>query len=77
MRSFGDSLRFYVLTSGVRFGASDPDDRFESAAIPGLRVSVRPARGRKCERCWHRTEDVGSDPEWPEICGRCAASVRG
>jgi isoleucyl-tRNA synthetase len=76
LRSFGESLRFYVLTSGVRFGATDPADRFESASIPGLRVTVRPHPGRKCERCWHRTEDVGSDPEWPEICARCAGSVR-
>jgi isoleucyl-tRNA synthetase len=77
LRSFGEELRFFLLTSAVRFGPAGGDARFESQTIPGLAVEVRPAPGRKCERCWHRTEDVGADPDWPEICARCARAVRG
>ena len=48
------------------------DGVFESEEIPGLRVSVLPAAGTKCPRCWNFREDVGVDPAHPETCGRCA-----
>jgi len=31
----------------------------------------------KCIRCWHLRDDVGVDPEHPEICGRCVENVAG
>ena len=32
---------------------------------------------KKCERCWHYSEDVGVEPAHPEICGRCVSNVDG
>jgi isoleucyl-tRNA synthetase len=29
-----------------------------------------------CARCWKRRPDVGSDPEYPDLCARDAAAVR-
>jgi isoleucyl-tRNA synthetase len=29
----------------------------------------------KCARCWHCREDVGVNPEHPEICGRCVDNI--
>jgi isoleucyl-tRNA synthetase len=75
LRSFGDELRFLLITSGVELGAVG-EDAFRSTEVPGLAVQVRPAAGAKCERCWHRLAEVGSDPEWPAICGRCVGAVR-
>jgi isoleucyl-tRNA synthetase len=66
LRSFGDDLRFLFLTSGVTFGAPAAD----------LAVTVLPAAGTKCQRCWNYTEDVGADPEWPGACARCVRAVR-
>jgi isoleucyl-tRNA synthetase len=66
LRSFGEDLRFLFLTSGVTFAGD----------APALAVTVRPAAGVKCQRCWSYTEDVGSDPEWPQACARCAGAVR-
>ena len=47
--------------------------------IPGgdepVTVSVGKAAGQKCERCWHWETDVGSNPQHPTICGRCAKAV--
>jgi len=53
-----------------------PDDvkRFET--YPELAVSIQPARGKKCERCWMYHEDVGADPDHPTICPRCAQAVK-
>ncbi len=53
------------ITSGADF--EDGED---------LSVVVQSAKGEKCQRCWKVSEDVGSDPEHPEICPRCADAVR-
>jgi isoleucyl-tRNA synthetase len=37
-----------------------------------IRISVTKAAGEKCERCWHWETDLGSHPDHPTICGRCA-----
>ena len=41
-----------------------------------LSVSVAEAGGGKCLRCWKHSADLGSDPEHPALCARCAAVVR-
>lgn len=41
-----------------------------------LSVEVTPAPGTKCARSWFVREDVGSDPEFPEISAAQAAIVR-
>jgi isoleucyl-tRNA synthetase len=45
------------------------------AAGGPLTVEVQRASGRKCERCWKYTADVGSDARFPGICAPCAAAV--
>ena len=42
----------------------------------GLFVTATLADGEKCERCWLHDHTVGSDPEHPTLCARCAAPVR-
>ena len=42
-----------------------------------LSATVTVDQGTKCERCWHYTNDVGSDPKHPTICGRCALNIDG
>jgi len=48
----------------------------ESTRLPGLRLTVRKARGLKCERCWNVTTDVGGDSDLKGLCARCARAVR-
>jgi isoleucyl-tRNA synthetase len=43
--------------------------------IPGLTIAVQAAPGGKCERCWTRTESVGSHADHPLLCSRCAGVV--
>ena len=44
----------------------------DSAAVPGLTISVVEAPGTKCPRCWKHSVDA--DPE-TGLCPRCAAVV--
>jgi isoleucyl-tRNA synthetase len=39
-------------------------------------VVSRKATGTRCARSWRFTDDVGSDPEFPELSARDAAAVR-
>ena len=39
-------------------------------------VTVEKAVGDKCERCWAYSETVGTVPEHPTLCARCAGVVK-
>ena len=66
LESLGDDLRFVLICSQTQLKRS-AEDKLECAALPHA----------KCERCWHVRDDVGADPEHPEICGRCASNLYG
>ena len=38
-----------------------------------MKVVVAPSTAEKCERCWIHSDTVGSDPNHPTLCARCAA----
>jgi isoleucyl-tRNA synthetase len=40
-----------------------------------LEVSVAKSTAVKCVRCWNYRESVGTVPEHPEICARCAEQL--
>ena len=40
-----------------------------------LTASVTVCQNPKCARCWKLLPDVGSNPDHPTICGRCAEAV--
>jgi len=67
LASLGQDLRFVLIVSRADVHAAEGT----------LRIEVTPSSHHKCERCWHWREDVGVDPERPEICGRCVANLDG
>jgi isoleucyl-tRNA synthetase len=78
--SMGDELRFVLLTSEARVGplAAAPADAQRYRLEEGdMALIVTPSEQEKCVRCWHYRADVGSDPEHPEICGRCVENIFG
>jgi isoleucyl-tRNA synthetase len=40
-----------------------------------VQVATFPADGEKCARCWNYRTDIGVDPRWPTVCGRCAGAL--
>ena len=52
-----------------------------SPAVPGtddekeMRVEVRRAEGKKCERCWNYDTKVGLHPQHQTLCGRCVEAI--
>jgi isoleucyl-tRNA synthetase len=78
LASLGDELRFVLITSeaNVADAASAPDSA-AATEMEGLRVAVHASQAQKCERCWHRRDDVGSGEAHPTLCGRCVSNVEG
>jgi isoleucyl-tRNA synthetase len=75
-----DEMRFFFITSELSFAPLQPrpDDAAAVTLDDGeVYVTARVSDAAKCIRCWHRREDVGSNPAHPEICGRCVSNVEG
>ncbi len=73
-----NELRFVLITSGAEVKLTNSHN---VGAVPtevsGLSVTVTPVTHQKCQRCWHRREDVGAHQEHPALCGRCIENVDG
>jgi isoleucyl-tRNA synthetase len=52
-----------------------PEEAFALDDVNGVAVVPTLAGGRKCARSWRYTDDVGSDPEFPEVSARDAAAL--
>nr|WP_295465827.1 isoleucine--tRNA ligase [Mesorhizobium sp.] len=66
-----------AITSAIAVVSGDgPADAFRLDEVKGVAVVFAPAPGTKCARSWRYTEDVGSDPEFPDVSARDAAALR-
>jgi isoleucyl-tRNA synthetase len=75
LQAFGPDLEDIVSAGFHRWsdasGSGDP-----SVAVRVTLVDTRDRPGyASCARCWKRRPDVGSDPQKPDLCRRCAAVV--
>jgi isoleucyl-tRNA synthetase len=81
LQSFGEELRFVFITSAARVHRADSRPADAAPAEEGDEdfawIVARPSAAKKCVRCWHKREDVGSSAEHPELCGRCVTNVAG
>ena len=79
LSQLGDELRFVLITSAVRLhdSAEQPDQAVAIDDLEGITLTVHASEHKKCVRCWHHREDVGSHSEHPELCGRCIENVTG
>ena len=66
LSSLGADLKFVFITSAITLVAGR-----------ALSISAGASNGIKCERCWHYVDAVGSDPNHPTLCPRCASNLDG
>jgi len=81
LSGLGDELRFFLITSEAHVMPASA--RSDAAVEAGedmasrLWVDTSASTHAKCQRCWHRREDVGQDGEHPALCSRCVTNVAG
>jgi isoleucyl-tRNA synthetase len=72
-----DELRFVFITSYARIHPlSDKTDDCITAG-EGVFIKVSKSEQKKCDRCWHHRQDVGSNAEHTKLCGRCVENIIG
>ncbi|MEH6587737.1 MAG: isoleucine--tRNA ligase [Halioglobus sp.] len=78
LAALGDELRFVLITSGAQILplAAAPETSTASE-VEGLKLEVVASTAEKCERCWHRSQDIGQVAAHPTLCGRCVENVDG
>jgi isoleucyl-tRNA synthetase len=79
LRLLENELRFVLITSYAR--VQRETERTPNSVHYTLNngdevwVAVKPSEHEKCVRCWHHREEVGSNSEHPQLCGRCVENV--
>jgi len=74
LESLEQDLETLLIVSKVEVHhISDHDDG--PASPSGMRVVASMASGDKCDRCWKRTETIGTVKEHPKLCRTCAERV--
>jgi isoleucyl-tRNA synthetase len=75
-----DLAGIFIVSKVVLTPVSDEQnlakDVYKSEKIEGLAIKIEQAPGKKCERCWTFTEDVGHDVEHPTLCSRCVSVLK-
>ncbi|HET7522152.1 MAG TPA: isoleucine--tRNA ligase [Bacillales bacterium] len=71
-----DGLEKLLIVSGAEVSGSKADAPEEAKEYDRTAVSVQPAEGETCARCWNIRTSVGSDPDHPELCSECAGIVK-
>jgi isoleucyl-tRNA synthetase len=69
LRRHEGDLRYIFIVSQVAV----EEDR---NAKDGLQIEVMKADGKKCERCWNYSVEVGSESAYPSLCERCVQAIK-
>ncbi|MBB4952392.1 isoleucyl-tRNA synthetase [Agrobacterium vitis] len=73
----GLDLAEICITSAITVvGDEGSGDAFRLGEVANVSVEPRLATGTKCARSWRITDDVGSDPHYPDVSARDAAALR-
>ncbi len=67
--------RIFIISELVFGDYETMEDGYKSENMP-LKIFIEQAPYEKCERCWVRSDSIGSDSEHPTICSRCASQVK-
>ncbi len=78
LERISDELRFVLITSSATVlpMAMRPADVTLNDTL-GVAIHVQASESPKCDRCWHRCDDVGENTAHPELCVRCVDNISG
>ncbi|MFD0988342.1 isoleucine--tRNA ligase [Methyloligella solikamskensis] len=71
-----DPAEIFITSDARLLMGEGSDDAFRLDEVPGVAVEVELAEGKKCARSWKISEEVGSDPDYPDLSPRDAEAVR-
>jgi isoleucyl-tRNA synthetase len=72
----GTDMAEICITSGIAISDKPaPAGAFTMEEVAGVAVIFAKASGRKCARSWRITDDVGSDPAFPDVSARDARTL--
>ncbi|NLV23936.1 MAG: isoleucine--tRNA ligase [Deltaproteobacteria bacterium] len=71
LSAYADELPTLCIVSQAEL-VTQPVEGVEAETIPGMRIRVEKALGKKCERCWNYALSVGDSAAHPTLCRRCS-----
>jgi isoleucyl-tRNA synthetase len=73
----GVDMAGICITSRIDIRAEEaPSSAYTLDDVKGAAIVSDRAKGKRCARSWRYTDDVGSDPEFPDVTARDAAALR-
>ena len=75
LSKLGDELRFVLITSDAYVANFNTRSANAVMVDEDLWVEVVASEKNKCERCWHRRDDVGTDKAFSNVCARCVENL--
>jgi isoleucyl-tRNA synthetase len=78
LNTLAEELQFILITSKATLDYLDnaPNDAI-TTDDELLKIVINKSSHSKCERCWHRAEDINSNEDHPDICVRCVGNITG
>jgi isoleucyl-tRNA synthetase len=74
----GEELRFFFITSELKLAdlADKPDNAVRAEIEEGeVWIAAQASTAKKCVRCWHYRDDIGTHLNHAELCGRCVDNI--
>ena len=75
LQNYQRFLPSLFIVSQVELGNPSGENQY-SYEIEDLRVIVSRADGKKCERCWNYSFEVGQNPTFNSICSKCSEVLK-
>jgi isoleucyl-tRNA synthetase len=66
LSKYAGELRYLFIVSQVEI--TDAEGK-------AVKITVAPADGQKCERCWNYSTRVGEFEKYPTVCERCVSAL--
>ncbi|MDQ0161656.1 isoleucine--tRNA ligase [Bacillus alveayuensis] len=76
LNSIEESLKQLFIVSSFEIGGSIEEAPEDAQSFDHVKIVVKLAEGKTCERCWVVTPEVGLDQEYETLCPRCAHIVK-